>query len=48
MNKQVKFIKVDGVTVAQLYINGKFHTEIDLYTGYSREQAKRDLLSIKV
>jgi hypothetical protein len=46
--KKVKFIKVDGVTVAQLYVNGVFYTEIDLYSGYTRKQAQKDLLSITI
>ena len=46
--KKVKFIKVDGITVAQLYVNGVFYTEIDLYSGYSKQQAKKDLLSIEI
>lgn len=46
MTKQVKFKKVDGITVAQLWINGRYYTEIDLHSGYTRSQATKDLMSI--
>ena len=46
MTKQVKFIKVDGITVAQLYVNGRLYTEIDLHSGYSKSEATKDLMSI--
>ena len=46
--KKIKFIKVDGITVAQLFINGQFYTEIDLHSGYSKNEAKKDLLSIEI
>ena len=46
MTKQVKFIKVDGITVAQLYVNGRLYTEIDLYSGYSKSEAIKDLMLI--
>lgn len=47
MKKQVKFIKVDGITVAQLYVDGRFYTEIDLHSGYSKPEARKGLMSIK-
>lgn len=48
MTKQVKFIKVDGITVAQLHVNGKLYTEVDLHSGYSKAEATKDLMSIMV
>jgi hypothetical protein len=48
MTKQVKFIQVDGITVAQLYVNGRLYTEVDLHSGYTKAEATKDLMSISI
>jgi len=46
--KQIKVIKVDGVTVVQLWVNGRLYTEVDLYSQYTKKQAISDLLSLPI
>ena len=45
--KQIKVIKVDGITVVQLWVNGRLYTEVDLYNGYSKKEAISDLLTLE-
>lgn len=44
--KSIKIVKVDGITVVQLFVNGNFKTEVDVTSQYSKKQAIEDLMNM--
>jgi hypothetical protein len=44
--KQIKTTKVEGVTVVQLFVNGIWKNEVELFSQFSKKDAIAFLMSI--